>query len=148
MELFDQVLFSLLICIFIIIDLVDEILIDPCIVSIIESYALCRLLVSTSSSHLLNELIKRLWHVVVNDKSNISFVYTHSKCYGCHDNLNFLFHPIILHKFPLFFVKACTTIDYSRLIFVPVNSIDQQRNLFCLFFWLLFNFYCDIWAVK
>ena len=39
-------------------DLVDEILIDPSIVSIIKSDALCRFLVSASSSHLLNELIK------------------------------------------------------------------------------------------
>ena len=50
--------------------------------------------VTTDSSDFLNVTIKSLGHVVVNHKSDVTFVDAHAESNGGNDYLEFFFHPI------------------------------------------------------
>lgn len=72
--------------------------------------------ISTGSAHLLYVTLKIHRHIIVNDTAYIGFVNTHSKGYGCNNNLQIATHESILN---------CTSSGASHSCMVRFNGCFQ-----------------------
>ena len=90
------------------------------IVETVEGNALSLSAVSSCSSGLLIVTLQRLWYVVVNYKSNIRLIYSHTECNGCN---NYIY---LLHKELVLVLRSGCSIK-SGMVRSSLYSIDIQQ---------------------
>lgn len=109
------------------------------ITSLIKQYAFCWLSVSACSSTLLIVVLKGFWERIMDNKSHVWFVDTHSKCNCCDDDLDFILHPHLLNLTPVI-VMQISMIKRRAVRF----GIQLLAYFFTLFFAYAIN---DSWFI-
>ena len=91
----------------------------------------CALLISSGSATFLNITFQRFRHRVVNNKPDIFFVDSHSKCDCCNYDLNLISHPSVLYLLPLN-IRKLSMIKIAFHLIVPLQNFSK---FFAFFSW-------------
>jgi hypothetical protein len=89
----------------------------------------CCLLVSTSSTTLLNIALKTLGHGVVNNKPDIFLINTHSKSNSSNYDLQLVTHPFFLNLFSLI-IRKLSMIKITANFIVSSQDFRELLTLF------------------
>ena len=152
--------------------LTDEEIIELSVSILIIEYALCFLLITSSSPTFLHIPFQAFWHRIVNYKAHITFVDSHTEGNCCDYYLNVIIHPISLNflstgirQFSMIEVALDSIISFQvfgqLLTVLPRDAVDYstfalkaslEHILYIFFdiFYLLFVTYLiqKIWPVE
>lgn len=66
----------------------------------VVEYAVTWATIATCSAYFLSVILQTFWKCCMNDKPNITFIYSHSEGNRCNYNMNLIPHPPLLDILP------------------------------------------------
>ena len=97
---------------------------------IIKNHTLWWLLVSSSSTNLLNVIVETLRHTVMDNEPNILLIDAHAECNCGNNDVDLFFHPAFLDLLSLFF----PILQASKLFIAPGEVVIGLKAQFIKLF--------------